>query len=142
METVVADSMVADRTRTLVFSSFAALAFVLSAIGVYGVVGYSVSQRSRDLAVRMALGATRGRVLSETLAHGVRPVILGILLGSAIALLSSRALASFLFEVETTDPLVYLAVGAALLGTAIAAAYVPARRACGLDPMTKLKVDV
>jgi putative ABC transport system permease protein len=142
MDAVVGESMAEPRTRALVFSGFGALALVLSAIGVYGVVGYSVSQRARDIAVRMALGATGRRVLGETLVHGVRPVLPGVLLGLAVSLLSSRALAGFLFEVDATDATVYTAVGATLVVTAFAAAYLPARRACRIDPIAQLKLDV
>ncbi|HXV65253.1 MAG TPA: ADOP family duplicated permease [Vicinamibacteria bacterium] len=141
MREVVWESMTEARVRTLVFSGFAALAFLLSAVGVYGVISYTVSERTRDIGIRMALGATARRVLTEVLSSGMRPVVAGILLGTLVSLLATRLLTSFLFQVEPTDASVFLLVAVSLSTVAALSAYLPARRASRVDPSRSLNVE-
>jgi len=141
MDDVVHRSMTEPRIRALVFSGFAAAAFVLSAVGVYGVVAYTVSRSTRDIGIRIALGATGKRVAAQTLSRSLTPVGAGLILGVALSAASASLLSSFLFGVEATDPSVYLTVGGALLAVALAAAYVPARRASRIDPIDCLRME-
>ncbi|HSF16952.1 MAG TPA: ADOP family duplicated permease [Vicinamibacteria bacterium] len=141
MREVVGESMTEPRVRTLVFSGFAALAFLLSAVGVYGVVSYTVSERTRDIGIRMALGATARRVLADVLSSGMRPVVAGLLLGTLVSILATRLLASFLFQVEPTDASVFILVVLSLSTVAALSAYLPARRASRVDPSRSLNVE-
>ena len=114
---------------------------VLSAVGVYGVVSYGVGQRTREIGVRMALGATARSVLTMTARDGLRPVLLGVGLGLALSLALTRVLESALRGVRPTDPLTYAAVAVVLLGVALAAVLVPARRAARVDPARALHAE-
>jgi putative ABC transport system permease protein len=139
MTDVMARGVAEPRFNMLLVSGFAALALVLSAIGIYGVIAYSVAQRTHEIGVRMALGAARRDVLGLVLADGLRISITGVVLGIAAALALTRVMASVLVGVSPRDPLA-LALGAGLLlVVAIAASYVPALRASRVDPGTALR---
>jgi putative ABC transport system permease protein len=127
------------RFRTLLIGAFAALALVLASIGIYGVVSYSVAQRRREMAIRMAVGARAGEVRLLVLLQGLMPVVLGIGIGLVGAIAGTRVLAALLFEVDTTDPLIFGAVPALLLLVGVAATLFPARRATRVDPMEALR---
>jgi len=130
-----------ERSLARLLSIFAALAFGLAILGLYGTVAYSVSQRMRELAIRFALGATRHSVLWMIISETMRFVFLGVLLGWALAVGASRAVESFLFEVHGFDPITYGWVIAFMTITALIAAYLPARRARGIDPMAVLRCE-
>ena len=131
-----------DRTfRAVLFLIFAALALCLALAGVYSVVAYSVEQQSREIAVRMALGASREAVLRMILRRGAILAAIGLTLGLAAAAAATRVLATVLFEVQPIDGGVYLAVAALLALVTLAAGYFPARRAAAIDPMQVLKAE-
>lgn len=120
-------------------SVFGSLALLLAAVGLYGVMGYTVSHRRREIGVRMALGATRGRVLRLIVGDGMRLVGCGIVLGLAASLLLGRALSHLLFGISSADPASFAAAIATLVAVALAACYVPARAATRIDPMNALR---
>jgi putative ABC transport system permease protein len=126
---------------TVVLGSFAIAALLLAAIGIYGVISYGVAQRTRELGIRLALGAASGSVLQLVLRQGMTPVAAGIATGAVGAWAGTRLLRSLLFEVGATDALTFAAVTLFLAGTALAACYFPARRAARSDPMAALRAD-
>jgi predicted permease len=130
-----------ERSLAQLLGGFSTLAFALAILGLYGTVAYSVSQRMRELAIRFALGATRHSVLWMIIGDTMRYVFLGVLLGWALAAAASRAVESFLFEVRDFDPITYGWLMAFMIVTALIAAYLPAWRARGIDPMAVLKVE-
>ena len=120
---------------------FAGLALVLSAVGIFGVMSYTVSRRSHELAIRMALGATRLMVLRQILREGLRVTVVGVVIGLATALGLSRIMADYVYGIKATDPLTYTAATLVLVVAALAACYVPARRAASVDPMRTLRSE-
>ena len=141
MEASVSENVAAPRFRTLLLGVFAALAVILAMAGVYGVVSYVVGQRSSEIGLRMALGASPGDVLRLILRQGLALTAAGIVLGLLCAAGVTRLLQSMLFEVKATDPLTYFAVITILVGVALAASYIPARRAMRVDPMVALRYE-
>jgi putative ABC transport system permease protein len=136
----VLDRSVAEpRFRTFVLVVFAAIALVLAAVGVYGLVGYSVTQRTREIGIRVALGAQPRQVLGRMMREGLLLASAGVAIGLAGAALAGRALSRFLFQVETTDVPTFAAVAALLVAVALMASYVPSRRALRVDPVTALR---
>jgi putative ABC transport system permease protein len=117
------------------------LALILGAVGLYGVLSYVVAERTREIGVRMALGAEPGQVRRMVVAQGARVVALGILIGVGVALASTRALSSLLFGVAPLDIATFLAMSAAMVGVGLLASYIPARRASSVDPMESLRGD-
>lgn len=130
-----------ERSLTRLLGGFGALAFGLAILGLYGTVAYSVSQRMRELAIRFALGATRHGVLWMIINESMRYVLLGVLLGGALAIGASRAVESFLFEVRGFDPIIYGWFVGFMMLTALLAAYLPARRARTIEPMAVLRYE-
>ena len=129
------------RFQTQLFTLFAVLAVALAAVGIYAVVAYSAGRRTREIGIRMALGAQRGDVLRMILRQGLVPVVLGLMAGVAMALASSRALAGLLYGVAAIDPLTYLAVCGLIFTIAVGAALIPARRAMKVDPLVSLRCE-
>ena len=129
------------RFQSALLGAFATLALVLSAAGIYGVMSYAVSRRTREIGLRLTLGAARGDVLRLILGQALRRLAIGGALGLAGAWLSMRALTTLLYGVQPTDPLTFAAVPVLLTLTALAASYVPARRASRVDPMVAMRVD-
>ena len=123
------------------FVSFAGSAVLLAAIGTYGVVSFSTAQRMYEMGVRIALGATRRDLFGLILKLSLRLVLMGLVVGVVLAFLVTRTLASLLYGVSTRDPLIFLAVALLLIGVAIVAGFVPARRAAQVDPMTALRAE-
>jgi putative ABC transport system permease protein len=141
LEEVVGRSMARQRFTTWLVTAFAALALALAAVGVYGVVAFSVSRRTREIGVRVALGATRGRIVRSVLGEAAALVGAGLALGMAAAALGARGIRSLLFETPPTDLVTYAAVVALLAAVALAAAVVPARRALAVDPIEALRYE-
>ncbi|HEY1242811.1 MAG TPA: ABC transporter permease [Bryobacteraceae bacterium] len=140
------DDIIADHTQgqqflSFLVGSFAALAALLAAIGIYGVLSYAVTQRTREIGIRMSLGATRGRVLGEVLRDGMGIVLIGFAAGVLGALAAGRVLATLLHDVKPTDPATFVMAGLLLTLTALAACYWPARRAANLDPTVALRYE-
>ena len=132
-----------SRTRfiAVLLASFAGLALVLAVTGLYGLIAYSVAQRTREIGIRMALGARSSQVLRLTLCQGLRLVVIGTAVGVAAALALTRLMQSLLYEVSAADPLTFAAVALLLALAALLACYIPARRAARIDPMVALRCE-
>jgi putative ABC transport system permease protein len=141
LEKEVADSLWQPRLRTWLFGFFSVVALVLCAAGLYGSVGYGVAQRTREIGIRMALGATRAAVLRLILGSGTRSVALGLAAGLIIATTLSRALKTWLFGISNLDAFTYVAACVALAATALVACWLPAQRASGVDPIEALRAE-
>ena len=141
MDEVVAGQAQGQQFLSLLVGSFAGLAALLAAIGIYGVLSYVVTQRTREIGIRMSLGASRSRVLGEVLREGMRLALLGLAAGIAGAFALGRILASLLHEVKPGDPAIFVATAGLLAAVALVACYLPARRAARLDPMTALRYE-
>jgi putative ABC transport system permease protein len=141
MDQLLADSLSRSRFTMLLLGIFSAVALVLAAVGIYGLIAYSVTQRTQELGIRIALGAQRHDVLRLVLAQGTRLTLLGVTLGVFAALALSRLLASMLFGVSATDPLTFAGVAALLGVVALLACFIPARRATRVDPIVALRYE-
>ena len=141
LRTIVAQSTSAPRSTMSLFTIFAALALLLGAVGIYGVVSYSVAQRTAEIGVRMALGAQRRDILRLVMADGTRLALAGVAIGIAGAFAATRAMSSLLYGVTATDPLTFIAVAFLLAAVTLAATYIPARRAMRVDPMVALRYE-
>jgi putative ABC transport system permease protein len=130
-----------ERDSSVLFGLLAAIALLVAVAGVYGVVAYSVSQRTREMGIRIALGARHRQVVGDIVRESAWPVAIGIALGLAGAAVAARATASVLFEIQPTDPATYVAMALALSLTALTAAWIPARRAARVDPVTALRAE-
>jgi ABC-type antimicrobial peptide transport system permease subunit len=141
MDRVADQSVAQPRFATTLMSAFAALAVVLAAIGVFGVMAYVVGQRTREIGIRMALGASQRRVVRETLARAATPLLAGVGAGIVGTLLLVRLMAKLLYDVAPNDPAILGSVAAGLAIIALFAAYLPARRASTVDPLLTLRGD-
>jgi predicted permease len=141
MEFVAQRSMVQLSFTMLTLGVVAVLALILGVVGLYGVLSYVVAQRTREIGVRMALGATAGAVRRQVVAQGARLVLIGIAIGVGVALASTRVLATLLFDVKAVDPLVFAAMSVMMIAMGVLASYMPARRASRLDPIDALRTD-
>ncbi|HWZ54080.1 MAG TPA: ABC transporter permease [Candidatus Acidoferrales bacterium] len=139
MPDVVNASVAQPRFQTVLLGLFGALALILAAVGIYGVISFSVAQRTHEMGIRMSLGAQPAQVLRLVMGQGARMALVGIALGAAAALGLTRLMRSLLFGVSAADPLTFAAVAILLVAVALAACYVPARRAMRVDPMTALR---
>jgi ABC-type antimicrobial peptide transport system permease subunit len=129
------------RTGATLFAAFAGLALALAGVGLYSVIAYGVAQRRQEIGVRLALGASRGHVVRLVVSGGLRLVIAGVALGMVLALWAAHWIAPLLFHESPTDPFVYGAVAAVLIGVALAATGVPAHAASRVDPNVALRSD-
>jgi predicted permease len=141
MDDVLATSLAARRLSMILLSAFAALALILSCIGIYGVISHLVGQRTHEIGVRMALGAQSGDVMRLVLGQGTKMVLLGVVIGIAAALGLTRLMANQLFGVTSHDPLTFAAVALLLTVVALLACYIPARRAVRVDPLIALRYE-
>ena len=141
MEERLSDSVARPRLYAVLLGTFAAVAAILAAIGVYGIVAYAVAQRTREIGIRIALGARDGEVLALVLKQGMTLVLLGVGIGLLGALAVTKYLAAMLFGLSPLDPTTFGAVAFAFAITAAVACYVPARRAARVDPMVALRHD-
>jgi putative ABC transport system permease protein len=141
MDSITRETLATRRLSLVLIGAFAALALMLSSLGLYGAIAYSVSQRTREFGVRIALGGRRQDVLIQVMKEGLWQAVAGIIVGTVVALAVARAMTGLLFQVTSTDPLTFVGVGILLFVTAMAACYVPARRATKVDPMVALRYE-
>jgi ABC-type antimicrobial peptide transport system permease subunit len=139
-DAVVSESIANRRSTVSLFIGFAATALILATVGVYGLVSYSVSQRTREIGVRMAIGASKRGILALVLGQSLRIAAAGITVGMIVAVALTRFLENQLYEVTATDPITFLAVGALLFITTAAASAIPAWRAAQVDLTKSLRV--
>jgi putative ABC transport system permease protein len=141
MSEVVAASVGQPRFTTFVMSFFAGAAFFLAALGLYGVVAYGVEQRIREIGVRLALGANRGDVFRLIVGNGIRLACIGVFIGVPMALMLTRLMGGVLSDVTIAQPAIYAGAVGLLMGSALLASYLPARRAMQIDPLVALRTD-
>jgi putative ABC transport system permease protein len=141
MDELISGSISQQRFAMILLVAFAVVALVLAMVGIYGVTSYSVTQRSREIGIRMALGAGRREVLSLVVTQGLKLVITGVAIGLGGAFALTRVMSSLLFGVSTTDPIIFALASAALTGVALAASFFPAFRATKVDPMVALRCE-
>jgi predicted lysophospholipase L1 biosynthesis ABC-type transport system permease subunit len=141
MQQKIAGTLEQSHFDTFLLSIFAATALLLASIGVYGVLSYMVAQRTRDIGIRMALGASPRDILGNVLGHGIRMAAAGVGVGLVVALGGARLLRSLLYGVKPTDAITFIAVSLVLTVVALLASYLPARRATRIDPMVALRYE-
>jgi len=141
MQQALSAAVAQPRFDTMLLVVFAGIAVLLAAVGIYGIIAYSVAQRTHEIGVRMALGAGQGSVLRMVIRQGAGLALIGIAVGLVGAFALTRLLATLLFGIGTTDPLTFAAVALGLLGVALAASFVPARRATRISPVTALRYE-
>jgi len=141
MDHIVSEAIARQRFSMLLLGIFASLALVLAAVGIYGVMSYSVAQRTHEIGIRMALGARRTDVLKMTVKQGLKLVSVGMMLGLVAAFLLTRVLASLLFGISATDPVTFIGISLVLLAVAVLASYLPALRATKVDPIIALRAQ-
>lgn len=141
MTAYLAQSVAQRRFNMLLLAVFAGLALLLAAVGIYGVISYSVAQRQREVGIRMALGARPGQVFALIVRQGTRPALIGLFAGIFAAAGLTRFMRSLLFQVSANDPLVFVGVALVLALVAAAACFIPARRAARLDPVVTLRSE-
>jgi len=139
LDEIVSDRTAQRRLAVMLISVFAAVALLLAAVGIYGVMSYAVAQRTQEIGIRMALGAERQDILRMVLRHGTLMAVTGIVLGLAVALALARLITSLLFQVSATDPPTFSVVPLVLIAVALLACYIPARRATRVDPLVALR---
>jgi predicted permease len=141
MDQVIGENAQGQQFLSLLVGSFAGLAVLLAAVGIYGVLSYAVTERTREIGIRISLGAGRGRVLGQVILEGMRLALVGFAVGIVGALAVGRVLASLLHEVKPGDPAIFAVTAGFLALVALLACYLPARRAAHLDPMTALRYE-
>ncbi len=141
VEGMVSSTMTEPRFRTVLLGGIALLALALSLVGVFGVMAFAVSQQTREIGIRVAMGARRGDVLAEVVGQGTRLILAGVVVGGIGTLAATRVLQGFLFGIEATDPWVFLVGVGVVTATALLACYLPARRATRVDPVVALRYE-
>jgi len=135
------DNLAGTRLTSVLLGLFAMLALAIAATGLSGVTALLVSQRTREIGIRLALGAQRGQVLRMVLTQGMRVILIGLASGLAAALLTAQVMKTFLFKTTVTDPLTFAGVALVLFAVALIASYIPARRVTRVDPMIALRAE-
>jgi predicted permease len=141
MEDILSESIARQRFSMLLLGIFAAVALVLAAVGIYGVMSYTVTQRTREIGIRIALGAQKSDVLKLAVGHGLKLVLIGVVIGIVAAFILTRVMSSLLFGVSATDPTTFITISLVLISVAVLASYIPARRANKVDPMIALRYE-
>jgi ABC-type antimicrobial peptide transport system permease subunit len=141
LDQIVDQAVSPRRFLTTLLGGFSLLGLVLASIGIYGVISYSVTLRTNEIGIRIALGARNSSVLKLVVGQGARLAVLGVAIGMIVAWTTTRVMASLLFGVEPTDPITFIGTAVLLLGVALLACYLPARRATRIDPMIALRYD-
>jgi ABC-type antimicrobial peptide transport system permease subunit len=141
MEQVLAEKTSRQNFNMLLLTIFAGVALVLAAIGIYGLMSYSVEQQTAELGIRMALGAAKGDLFRLVVKQGMAPALIGVAGGLGLAMLATRVLKSLLFGVQTYDPVSFISVAVVLTAVALVSIYLPARRAMSLDPLIALRQE-
>jgi putative ABC transport system permease protein len=141
MDDSLSTSVAGRRFQMLLLGIFAAVALIIATVGIYGVISYAVSQRMREIGIRIALGAQAGDVLRMIVWRGISLTMIGIALGVAAALALTRVMKNLLFNVSATDPATFALIALLLIVVALIASYIPARRATKVDPITVLKSE-
>jgi putative ABC transport system permease protein len=139
MDERLSNSVANRRFQMLLFGIFAIVALVIAAVGIYGVISYAVSQRTNEIGIRMALGAQTRDVLRMVIWRGMKLALIGVALGLAAAVALTRVMENLLFEVSATDPATFGIIAILLVGVALIASYIPARRATMIDPLQALR---
>lgn len=141
MNDIVSESVARQRFSMLLLAIFAAVALVLAAVGIYGVMSYAVAQRTREIGLRMALGAQPAHVLKLVVGQGLKLVLIGVGIGLVASLLMTRAMSSLLFGISPTDPATLTVISVVLTAVAVLASYLPARRATKVDPLVAFRFE-
>ncbi len=141
MDKLIADTMVMDRFTMVLVSVLSVVALILSSLGIYGIMSYSVSQRMHEIGIRMAIGAQFGDVISMVVWQGIKLILIGITIGLVVAFAITRFLSSILYGITPSDPSTYLLISILLIGISILACYIPARKAAKIDPMETLRSE-
>ena len=139
MNEVIADSLGQRRFAMIVLGAFAAAALLLASLGIYGVISYLVGQRTHEIGVRVALGASRRQILTLVLGHGMKMTLAGVVLGLILAFGLTRLIRTMLYGVGATDPMTFALIAVLLTLVALVACYIPARRATKVDPLVALR---
>ena len=141
MDTIISWSLAVRRFSMILLALFASLALLLASVGIYGVISYTVGQRTREIGIRIALGARQKDVLRSILGQGAKMALLGVAIGTVAALALARLMSTMLYGVSASDPLTFLGVAALLMLVALTACYIPARRAMHVDPIIALRYE-
>lgn len=141
LDHIVEQAVSPRRFITMLLAGFAILALILASLGIYGVISYSVNQRTNEIGIRIALGAQTGAVLKLIIGQGVKMTLIGLVIGLGAAFALTRVMSSLLFGVKASDPLTFFGIALLLSGVALAACYIPARRATKVDPMIALRYE-
>jgi putative ABC transport system permease protein len=141
MDDIIGESLSQRRFNTILLGLFAFVAIALAAVGIYGVMSYSVTQRTREMGIRMALGAKQSDVTRLVISSAAKFALIGVVIGVVIAAISSRLISSLLFGVTATDPMTFVATALLLAAVTLLASYIPSRRAASTDPIAALRCD-